>query len=45
MEAAVAYANNLMATELRLGLPGSADDDQQTQTTTKAATPRGKKRR
>jgi auxin-responsive protein IAA len=44
MEAAVAYANNLMATELRLGLPGSADDDQQTQTTNKAATPRGKKR-
>jgi auxin-responsive protein IAA len=43
MEAAVAYAkaeaDNLMATELRLGLPGTAGDDQ-----TPKATPRGKKR-
>jgi auxin-responsive protein IAA len=45
MEAAKAEADNLMATELRLGLPGTADDDQ-TQTTkaTPPSTPRGKKR-
>ncbi|GJN24005.1 hypothetical protein PR202_gb11709 [Eleusine coracana subsp. coracana] len=50
MEATVAYAKaeaeNLMATELRLGLPGTADDDQTqtTKATTPPSTPRGKKR-
>ncbi|XP_006650322.1 auxin-responsive protein IAA12-like [Oryza brachyantha] len=41
MEAAVGYADNLKATELRLGLPGTADDDHRLPL---ASTPRGKKR-
>jgi hypothetical protein len=48
MEAAVAYtkaeADNHMATELRLGLPGTADDGDQTPKATPPSTPRGKKR-
>ncbi|XP_062209359.1 auxin-responsive protein IAA12-like [Phragmites australis] len=41
MEAAV---GDLMATELRLGLPGTADDDQPQMKATVPSTPRGKKR-